>query len=336
LVISVSEVGAYLEFAPLMTQYGPWVPNASGVCGFAVRVEDLRAVDTAVKVKRFFSIFEGLGPVFDVRLAPNGTFQHYFYTEDPFDHGYVGASSQGLRSATWAYVEFKWTVGDAPDGRWVTRLNDIVIFDLTVNQADPTRRRVAGSSFSFDYSGIWNAVRLMQVPVTSTACILRVCDFYLADQQTNGGDYVVSDFLGDGTIGAIYPNAAGDFAGWTPDGGGANVDKVKEKPPDDDTTTVSGTTPGIQDAHNMDDVPAGAVILCYQQLIRAKKTSLGSVVIDPCLRIGGVNYVSTGQGVSSADHYEYKIQPYDNNPATLAQITESEANGMQGSYIKEV
>lgn len=328
-VQTITGAAGYLEVAPLMTNYGAWVPNSQGVCGFAVKVSSLTKLATSPLIaKTFFSIYEGSGRIFYVTLNPNGTFSHNYHEEAPFDSGYMGSSTQGLRSNTWAYVEFKWTIStdvDSDDGRWTTRLNTVQIFDVT--------GRVYGSSTTFSYLGVWDAVRILQLPFTATSESVRMCDFYLADQETHSTDYVLSDFAGDGTIGAIYPEAVGTYAEWTPLSG-ANVDNVKEHPPDDDTTYVAGADTDLRDSHVMQDVPIGAVILAYQALVYAKRTSVGSAVIKPTRRMGGVDYTDDGQGVASSDEYAYILQPYDNDPADGTQATEADINGMEAGYKK--
>ncbi len=333
--IATSGTAGYLTCAPLMTNYGPWTPTDSGVCGFAIRVQDLTKLSAdGVRVKQLFALFEGGGRIFYVVLNQNGTFSHYYHEEAPFDSGYVGSSIQGLRSDTWAYVEFKWTIG-LTEGRWETRLNTVKIFDIQDAQAAGDRR-VYGTSNVFSYLGVWDAVLLLQLPMTSTTNTkVRMCDFYLADQEEHGGDYVVKDFLGDSTIGAIYPEDVGTYAEWTASPANPNWQNVSEHPPDDDTTVVTASAGGTRDRHVMQDVPAGAVILGYQSLIYAKKASVGAAILDPVLRVGGTDYVFDGQGATSPDEYYYIIQPHDNNPATGAQATEGDINAMEAGYNKE-
>ena len=325
----------YLAAAPLMTNYGPWSPKTSGVCGFAIKVSDLALINTSgLKTRQFFSFYEGDGRVFYVKLNTNGTFSCFYHTESALLSGYVGSSVQGLRSNTWAYVEFKWTIADDPDGQFQIWLNGVKIYDMQTQTEVVEKKTNAGFSGSSTYSGVWNAVRILQIPSTTTAMVVRMCDFYLSDQETHSTDYVIADVVGDSTIGAIYPEGVGTYDEWTPLSGDnwANVD---EHPPDDDTTYVSGSAGGIRDRYQMQDVPAGAVILGYQSLIYAKKESEGASILDPVLRLGVTDYVFDGQGVTSPDDYYYIIQPHDNNPATGAQATESDINGMEAGFNKE-
>ena len=324
----------YLTAAPLMTNYGPWSPKTSGVCGFAIKVSDLTILKTGTAVRQFFSFYEGEGRVFYVKLNTNGTFGCFYHTEAALASGYVGSSIQGLRSNTWAYVEFKWTIADDPDGQFQIYLNSVKVYDIQTQTEVASKQTSAGFSTSNTYSGVWDAVRILQIPSSTLALVVRMCDFYLADQEEHSTDYVVHDIVGDTTIGAIYPEGVGTYAEWTPLSGD-NWDNVEEHPPDDDTTYVSGSASGIRDRHVMQDLPAGAVVIGYQSLIYAKKTSVGAAILDPVLRIGGTDYVFDGQGVTSPDDYYYIIQPHDNNPADGTQATEAVINGMEAGYNKE-
>ncbi len=327
-------VPGYIDVAPLMTNYGPWSPTDSGVCGFAVKVSDLSRVDVAPinNVRYFFAVLEGAGPVVFAKLNTNGTFSVYRYSEAPFDTPYLGASTQGLRSDTWAYVEFKWTIAGDPDGQFQIYLNSTKIYDLQT-YTTVTNKTTTAQSFSLPYSGVWTVARMFECRFTNTATI-RMCDFYLADQETHSTDYVISDVQGDMTIGAIYPEGVGTYAEWTPLTG-ANWFEVSEHPPDDDVSYVHTGQGPKRDRHVMQDVPAGAVILGYQSLIYAKKETVGAAIIDPVLRIGGVDYAFDGQAATSPDEYYYIIQPHDNNPADGSQATEGVINAMEAGYDKE-
>lgn len=323
----------YVEVAPLLTQTGPWTPTASGVCGFAFKVNDLsrigaRTDDGAVTPRTLWTCYEGQAPILHVTLNPNGTltaWRHEFraFSTVPIN---LGSSIQGLQADTWTYIELAWLI-DATAG-----YVDIHIDGVQVLRFD-------GQTLPVDilvgYTGVWNAVRFLQVPPASLTLplLLHFGDLYLAD--LDGGAEEVNDFLGDVIIDQIVPDGVGAYSGWSPNTA-VNWDAVEEVPPDGDTTYVSAQTTGTRDSYTLEDVPLTSTILGYQTLIYARKDTEGGAMISPTLRLGGVDYDATAQGLGSPASYQYLIQPYDTNPATALRITPAEINAAEGGILKAV
>lgn len=332
-VCSVGGSTGYVEAVPLMTQDGAWAQTASGVAGFAFRVDDLDRVQTATQGSAIgncvFAIYEGVGWVLAVTLNQNGTFSVYRHHEAAFGVGsvYLGSSIQGVRSNVWSYVEFKWLIHDSA-GSFIIRVNNVEVFSFTGD--------TSASSFSQSFTNKWNAVRYLQLASNAATAggdhpTFWMCDSYLADLTGSGDD--IRDFIGDCTVDKIVPNGAGNVAGWTPLAGN-NWDNTEEVPPDDDTTYNSTAAPTTRDSYNFQNLPAGTEPIGFQVLIYARKETAGAAVLKPTYREGGVTYDGPGQGIATPDEYRYLIQPYDVNPATGLRATEAELNAAEFGVLK--
>ena len=177
--------------------------------------------------------------------------------------------------------------------------------------------------------GIWNAVRVLGVDSDpSPFLVLRMCDFYLADlASTLAAD--VSDFLGDGVVATIVPNAAGSSAGWTPSSG-ASWDAVNDRPvPDDDATYVVATTVGSKDLYNFEDIPVGSLVKGIHVNILARKETTGAASVAPIVHPTSTDYLGPTQGVASTAYDRYVTQAWDLNPETGVKFTAAEINAGQ-------
>lgn len=326
--VSTSNAGdtGYLSAAPLVTRQGVWPLTSSGVCGFAIKVDDVtKAAPNAVAlpyIDALVVVVEGMYWHLALQLNADGTFTLY-RGEAAFGGALVilAQSTEGLASAAWAYVECKWLVHDTA-GMFEARVNGIPVLTFTGNT------RI--SPVSKPNLGLWNAVHLCGVASSPVAprLTLRMSDLYLADLTTSDPDDV-SDFLGDGTIDTIVPNAPGAAAGWTPNAG-ANWDMVNDRPaPDGEATHVATTTPGTRDVHHFEDIPPGSEVKAVQLVVLARKETEGSVHLRPIVHQGGTDYPGPTQGVASLAYDRYLTQPVDLNPATGAKFTVAEINAGQ-------
>lgn len=327
---------AYVSIAPLTTRLGTWTPTASGVCGFAIKVDDLSRVanfdaGSQGTAGDLFVVMEGSFPHVKVQLNQSGTFTLRGYNGIGSSDILLAQSVEGLTSGTWMYVEFKWLI-DASAGMFEIRVNGITVLTFTGN----TREQGSESSL-----GIWNSVRLFCVssevvnPPTYPPLVMRMCDLYLADLAAPLTDDVY-DFLGDGTIVAIYPDGPGSSTGWTPSSGTANWDLTNEKPaPDDDGTYVVTATLGAKDVYAFEDLPAGAIVKGAHLVAMARKEDVvGSAALAPIVHQGATDYEGPTQGVSNILYDRYLTQPYDLNPATNAKFTAAEINAGEFGLVR--
>jgi len=318
----------HLGISPLMTRLGPWTPTTSGVCGFAVKVDDLQEVgESGAGVmpsgEEFFTLMEGSAAHVGLYLNPTGTLSLWRsrFTSS-FDK--LAESIEGLQSGAWCFLECKWFI-DPTVGTFEIRANGVPIMQFTGNTK---------GSRNGEEIGIWTGVNLLAArPGSGDVVVLRMCDLYLADRVAADPDDV-SDFLGDGIVETILPNGPGSATGWTPNVG-ANWDATNDDPaPDDDATYVTTTAPGITDLYHFEDLPPGTLVKGAHACILARKDSDGGAAIAPVVHQGGTDYVGPTQGISSITYDRYLTQPYDLNPATMAKFTDAEVNAGQFGVIK--
>jgi hypothetical protein len=313
----------HLGISPLTTRLAPWTPTKSGVCGFAIKVDDLqRAIAEAIIVvdgNEFFTVMEGAAAHVGVILNPDGTFSLY-RSRPTSGIDLLAVSSEGLQSGAWAYIEFKWFIHPT-NGTFEIRANGVPIMNYLGNTQD---------SRQLDILGVWNSVHLLYVEAENNTnpIVLRMCDLYLADLDAADPDDV-SDFLGDGIVETIMPNAPGAAANWTPNTG-ANWDATNERAaPDNDTTYVATTTPGTKDLYHFEDITPGAIVKAAHVCVMARKEDEGTSSIAPIVHQGTTDYLGPTQGVPSLVYDRYITQPWDLNPATGAKFTVAEINAGQ-------
>lgn len=316
----------YVDAAPLTTRAGVWAPTSGGVCGFAVKIDDLTKVvphEDGPDTTSLFAVLEGGNFHLKVSVNPSGTFS-LVRAVGPLDtFGTVIAnSSEGLAPATWAYVEFKWLLHDT-DGSFEIRVNTLPVLTYSgpTVSVNPTWSTLTQ----------WNAVRLLNLASQLGAPLLtvRLCDLYLAD-LTSIDDDDVDDFLGDGVIDTIIPNGVGTTTQWTPLDATPNWDQVNDRPaPDDDASYVSALDPDTLDTYHFEDIPTTAIVKGVHLVILARKEAEGSATIAPVVHQGGVDYVGPTQGVASPAYDRYVTQAYEINPATDAPWTPAEVNAGQ-------
>jgi hypothetical protein len=314
----------FLSISPLTTRLAPWTPtpNNGGVCGFALKVDDL----TRAGGGALFTVLEGSTTHVYVRLNPAGTFTLWRYgtTEDDL----VAQSSEGLTGGTWMFVEFKWVI-HATTGLFQIRVNGIEILSYTGNtiethQFTPTL-------------GLWNAVHVLGVQSTAVTprLTMRMCDLYLADLTSSAPDDV-SDFLGDGIIETILPNNPGASTGWTPSTV-PNWNQVNDRPaPDDDGSYVAAVFADTLDTYHFEDIPTDSVVKGIHVNLLARKEEPGSVTLAPVVHQAGVDYLGPVQGVTNVIYDRYLTQAWDLNPATGAKFTPAEINAGQFGVVKVV
>jgi hypothetical protein len=320
----------HLVVAPLTTRLAPWSPPTGGVCGFAIRVDNLARTNYALTAgydnTDFFSVREGAGFHVSAALNKDGTFT-LIRNETGVGGSLVvlAQSSEGLTSNAWAYVEFRWTI-DIAAGTFDIRVNGVPVLTYT--------GRTRSNNVLHSNLGVWNAVHLLgAASEPSPFAVMRMCDLYLADLASADPDDV-SDFLGDGVIQTILPNGAGASSLWSPSSG-ANWECVDDRPaPDGDGTTISATATATKDTYPFEDIPPVSVVKGIHVNILARKEEEGSAVLAPVVRQSGTDYLGTPQGVAGITYDRYLTQAWDLNPATNEKFTAAEVNGGEFGVVK--
>jgi hypothetical protein len=330
--VSTSNAGGagYLGIAPLMTRLGPWTPTTSGVCGFAIKVDDVSRASVSTlggNPDGLLSIWEGSTFHLVLYLNPNGTFTLARNEASGFGGMIpIAVSSEGLANGVWMFVECKWVIHPTA-GTFAVRVNGVPVLDFAGKTTENTINVTLG---------VWNAVRVAGVTSQAGAppLTIRLCDLYLADLNATFTDDV-HDFLGDGTIVTIMPNAAGDATGWVPPAG-ANWDAVNDRPaPDDDATYVATANLGVLDLYNFENIPAGAIVKGAHINIMARKETEGAATVAPLVQPPGSGTITgPAQGVTTLVYDHYITQAYDLNPASGVKFTADDINNGQFGVVK--
>ena len=153
-------------------------------------------------------------------------------------------------------------------------------------------------------------------------------DLYVCD----GLGAVNNDFLGDHRVECLFPTGAGATTNWTPSAG-ANYECVDEVAPDDDTTYNSQDDADLPETDTFamgNLVSTTGTIAGVQSLLYERKDDAGDVTVCPVFRIGGTDY--PGTGINIPDTYQYKMQVFEESPATDAAWEIAEVNGMEYGY----
>jgi hypothetical protein len=313
----------YLDIAPLTSRTGVFSPVTGGVCGFAIKIDDLSLQTPDENGPQssgsIFAVLDGNNWPLKVLLNTSGTFT-LVQAWGPLDNygAVIASSAEGLTAGVWYYLEFKWVIGVS--GSFEIRVNTVPVLTYSGDTTSHNPLWTAG--------GVWNGVRLFHFNTgagLSSFFTLRMCDLYLADLAYSDEDDV-HDFLGDGVIETILPDGVGSSTGWTPDSG-ANWDRVNDTPqPDDDSSYVATTDPDTKDTYTFQDIPSSAIVKGIHVNILARKEEEGSSTLAPIVRQGGTDYEGPVQGVANVTYDRYITQAWDLNPATLAKFTAAEIN----------
>jgi hypothetical protein len=320
------DTSASLTIAPLTTRLAPWVPTTGGVCGFALKIDDLTRL-TADDLHNciLLRVMEGNDWHLRLNLNPSGTFTligNIGSSEGSGGPNILAHSVEGLSSGSWMYVECKWVIAEA--GLFEVRVNGIPIL---VYSGD-TRE---GDGF-WNSLGVWTSVRLFELGSSYLTLTMRMCDLYLADLAASDADDV-SDFLGDGIIETILPNGAGSVTGWTPSAG-ANWAAVDEVTPDDDSSYVAAAAAGTLDRYAFEDIPSTAIVKGIHVCLLARKEEAGTSTLAPVVRTGGTDTVGPTQGITDIAYSRYLTQAWDLNPVTGAKFTAAEINAAEFGVTK--
>lgn len=166
----------------------------------------------------------------------------------------------------------------------------------------------------------------------TTATRLFIDDMYVCDAvdgtATDGRPN--NDFLGDLSVKALRPTAAGDQTQWTPSTA-PNWAAVDENPPNttDYVSALAGS--GLRDLYNLEDLPASGFDTVYaiRQTAYAAKTDAGTAVLRLCLKENAT--VTTGAANALPTTYSgvrdvmRKVKPSNGTVFTPADVNALQA-----------
>lgn len=209
---------------------------------------------------------------------------------------------------SWNYVELKITFGTGTSGAYAAKVNGIQVFAATgVNTCDLGNNSINSTT--------WN--------IGSNAS--KIDDLILMD----GSGPTMNDFIGDHKVELLRPQAGnGSNVGLTPSSGtdhGAMVDDVG---PNDDTDYNFGTTAGLKDTYNMENLTTTGVVKAVQIVTRAKKTDTPTKAFAPVMRLGGVDYdIATTRALGTS--YGFFTHILETRPSDSGAWTVADVNGAE-------
>lgn len=226
----------------------------------------------------------------------------------------LGTASLSTPFNTWVVLEVHIVIS-ATIGVFQVKQDGLLIIDLS-NQ---NTKNSAGSGFT--------AVLLNRPPHTSSAFFAHYDDFAMNDTVGPPNN----SWIGDGGVTVAMPNAAGDVTQLSRGGAdsGANWSQVEERPPNDATDYVFGTTAGNRDLYNLPDLAAGQDSVNAVGLwLRATQSDPGSGKIAALIKSGVTeNEDANQQQLTTAWRYYRKI--YDKDPTDAAAWTQAKVNALQ-------
>jgi hypothetical protein len=304
-----------------------------GYCGFAVKFSQ-RAGSSDIGIfelegKNGFPIGDW-DEHFKVYLQPdNGSIYVMMGGPDNFlvppvqhDHSAGGAVNAGI----WQYLEIGWLI-DAAVGWIKVRVNGVDVIDVS---GIDTRGYTAVSGSGWGRMALdWIGFHIRGGGNTD----VWIDDLYVCDASGGAAD----TFLGDVRVEALFPEAVGASAAWTPDAGN-NWDRVKDTldyivaEPDGDLSYVESDTAHAEDTHVHTNMgAAAATIFGIQHCLYAKKLDTGMRQLAGVVRQAGVSYPSSNQP-PSYDSYRYLLFPRSLHPGTGVAFTVSDINGDEYGY----
>lgn len=167
----------------------------------------------------------------------------------------------------------------------------------------------------------------------STLQPFRYDDVYVCD---NTGSYN-NNFLGDVSVRALLPNAAGANSGFTQTGGsgGGNYTSVNEKPNDGDTSYVGTNIVNTEDTYKFSGLPVNTANV-YSVLAKpiARKDDAGNRHITTRFRhTDNTEGIFSASDISLTSSYAQYVQVQDTNPRTGIQWTSTDLSGEFGPLV---
>lgn len=211
----------------------------------------------------------------------------------------------------WNYVEMK-CVFNGSSGAVTVRVNGAtwITYSGNISQSGNDRANIV---FIGDHLG-----------GNHSAPALGFDDFYACDAQGSTN----TTFLGDVTVDALTPNAAGNYSNWTANGSTFGYNCVNENPTDGDTTYISDTNVGDRESFTF-TAPTNTILTVYgvQFVTDMKKSWSGNRSIGTFTRTSSTNYDQTGVAISTT--YAMYTTILETNPATSAAWTSTDIAGIE-------
>lgn len=150
-------------------------------------------------------------------------------------------------------------------------------------------------------------------------------DFYMTD----------GEFLGDGRIYVIRPNADGDYSEWVAKSGGAQYLEVKDINPDYDSTYISTADLDKISMVNLEDISIVGDIKGLQINTVGEKDDSGGAAFKQYNKFNGSYIEGTETIYPSYLNWLDQMCAFRKNPVTGLDFTQAEVNAMQAG-VKRV
>lgn len=243
-------------------------------------------------------------PQASVVVQTNGTIRLYRGTTNTT----LATSDLALNLNTWYYLEAKINIADS-GGLFEVRVNEAV---WVTYSGDTKQTSVTGA----------NRVILYGRPADNAIDDLYICD------GTGGSN---NDYLGDCRVDTIYPNGAGTYSDFTPQGSGTNWENVDESQLDENSSYNYSNTVGHKDSFAFTNLPAiTGSIFGVQACIGARKDDAGARVVRPLARIDSTDY--EGGDLYLSGSFLFFRQLWQQNPDTTAAWVQADIDDAEFGY----
>ena len=188
----------------------------------------------------------------------------------------------------------------------------------------------SGVDTSSDGSSLANQVRLIYNHSSVDGHLTTVDDFYIADDDADGGDALIVGFAGPVKIACLEETGAGASTEWTPLSGTnvSNLDDGAATGKDDDTTYNATLTEGAADLFAIDPFSVvGATVKAVAVHQWCKKMDATSRSVKPLAYVSPTEY--SGDETALGTTYARVFHAFERNPATGAAWTRAEVAAAQ-------
>lgn len=162
---------------------------------------------------------------------------------------------------------------------------------------------------------------------------MQADDFRIWDNTGSTQNAPLGASLEDSRLITKLPSAAGAYTQFTPNGASANWQCVDDNPPDGDTSYVSGSTAGLQDAYDMPTAGFTAAPAAVTAVAMARKDDGATREIAIGVDSGG--HVAVGATATLGSTYGFVQSCIPDDPNTSAAWTAAAADGAE-FYVEEI
>ena len=225
----------------------------------------------------------------------------------------LGTSSSAITSGSFHYIEVQSTINNS--GTAIVKFNGVIVLNLSGVDTQASANAYAS---------------VVQVGYIGAATITYIDDLYICD----GSGTANTDFLGDVSVEAIFPNADGTYLQWATSTGVTHYTLIDDNPPNSDTDYVLTSGVGNIDTYGFTNLTVlSGTIMGIQMNYFARKDDAGTRTITPIWFIGGVVYSGDTGSLGSAYVYSSFIKETDPSDSTAWTIEDINTNTEFGAKL---